>query len=122
MSVLFALKAQELSGTETALLRKLRRADPVVEQGWKKIEAHMSVSFDEVCRRGYGLCKEKLQVLGVSAHARLHRTSLRFGEYLKKQGVAVSKNPESASGYMQDMLEYKKTVQEKPESTTSGTN
>ena len=110
MSVLFALKARELAGTETALLRKIRRADPLVAQGWATFETHLSVRFDEACRRGYGFCKTRVQMLGVTTHAHLHKASVRFGEYLKKQGVAVSKNPENVSGYMQGMLEYKRAA------------
>lgn len=111
MTVLVVLKVKELAGKEMALLRTLRRIDPYVENGWRTVESRLSVRLEEWCRKGYGVCKGRLHIAGVAAHARLHTASVRFGEYLKKQGVAVPAHPVSASLYLKGMLEYKQRVQ-----------
>lgn len=111
LCALFIGKALEQKGAAVAPLARLRRADALVLNGLRGLYEDVPRRLLSLLKSGCVLCRDGAHIAGFAVHARLHRFSARFGEYLRKHGSENARNRGHASFYLKSMLEHKKSIE-----------
>lgn len=109
LSALFVFKAFDLKRAATTPLHVLRRnGDFLITDSWRRFKGELRARATHLFDTSSAFYKKRAHEAALHLHAAVHSLSVRFGEYLKRNGATGERNGH-ASTYVKDMLEYKKT-------------